>query len=318
MVFFITFLRALAACLITNAHYTDVYPTDLIANGGLLGNILFFAVSGYCLSNVKGTFFQWYGKRLYRVYPPMFIITMLYGMIGAYHIRWENAFYWFVYPTYYHFVLSIVLLYIPFFLCMNSRRIKTNLVTTMGIVALMWLLLYVMIYDKTYYHIDAVDEPMIRFLFFEAMLLGAYFRENRERFENRFKIKDVFLTIVAAGAYFGSKIFFSRTNELVGMQFINQVAVFILLFALFKLIAGIDYKLVSLPDRIKRIICFIAEMTLEIYLVQEVLLKMKNYFVFPLNWMLLTSSILTVAWLLHVICKQFYRIMDKYIFRSCR
>ena len=44
MVYFITFLRAMAACLITNAHYTGVYPTDLIANGGLIGDIIFFAV----------------------------------------------------------------------------------------------------------------------------------------------------------------------------------------------------------------------------------------------------------------------------------
>lgn len=32
MIFYITFLRALAAILITNAHYVGVYPTDLIAN----------------------------------------------------------------------------------------------------------------------------------------------------------------------------------------------------------------------------------------------------------------------------------------------
>ena len=47
MVTFITFLRAIAACLITNAHYTGIYPTDLIANGGLVGDVIFFAVSGY-------------------------------------------------------------------------------------------------------------------------------------------------------------------------------------------------------------------------------------------------------------------------------
>ena len=34
MICFITFLRAIASCLITNAHYTGIYPTDLIANGG--------------------------------------------------------------------------------------------------------------------------------------------------------------------------------------------------------------------------------------------------------------------------------------------
>ena len=53
MYYFINCLRALAATLITNAHYTNVYPISIIANGGLLGDILFFAVSGFCLYNIK-------------------------------------------------------------------------------------------------------------------------------------------------------------------------------------------------------------------------------------------------------------------------
>jgi len=84
MVFFIVVLRALSACLITNAHYTGIYPTDLIANGGLIGDILFFAISGYCLFNVKKSFPSWYGKRLYRIYPPVILITAIYFLIGSY------------------------------------------------------------------------------------------------------------------------------------------------------------------------------------------------------------------------------------------
>lgn len=100
MVFFITVLRALAACLITNAHYTGIYPTDLIANGGLIGDVLFFAVSGYCLYNIKMSFPRWYGKRLYRVYPPVLIMTLVYVLLGAYSLADHNAVWWFVYPTY--------------------------------------------------------------------------------------------------------------------------------------------------------------------------------------------------------------------------
>jgi peptidoglycan/LPS O-acetylase OafA/YrhL len=89
VIFFITFLRALAACFITNAHYTGIYPTDLIANGGLIGDVLFFAVSGYCLFNVKYElsvkgFAGWYGKRIWRVYPPVLIMTAIFMIAGAY------------------------------------------------------------------------------------------------------------------------------------------------------------------------------------------------------------------------------------------
>lgn len=41
MIYFATVLRWLAACIITNSHYTGVYPTNLIANGGLLGDVIF-------------------------------------------------------------------------------------------------------------------------------------------------------------------------------------------------------------------------------------------------------------------------------------
>ena len=42
MIFFITCLRMIAACLITNAHYTGIYPTDLIANGRIIGRCYIF------------------------------------------------------------------------------------------------------------------------------------------------------------------------------------------------------------------------------------------------------------------------------------
>lgn len=84
MIFFVTVLRALAAMIITNAHYVGVYPTDLIANGGLLGDVIFFAVSGFCLANPKLGFFRWYGKRISRIYPQVWLVTLLYALIGIF------------------------------------------------------------------------------------------------------------------------------------------------------------------------------------------------------------------------------------------
>lgn len=44
---FIIVLRALSALIITNSHYNNIYPLEIIANGGLLGDVLFFAISGF-------------------------------------------------------------------------------------------------------------------------------------------------------------------------------------------------------------------------------------------------------------------------------
>lgn len=314
MVFFITVLRALAACLITNAHYTGIYPTDLIANGGLIGDVLFFAVSGYCLYNVKMSFPRWYGKRLYRVYPPVFIMTLIYVLFGAYSLADHNAIWWFVYPTYYHFVASIIVLYIPFFFCMKIDWIKEHLVGVMGAVAVIWILIYFTVYDKSYYHIDTVREPMIRFLFMESMLLGAWFRQNDGKIRNKFKVWYPFATFGMFLIYFASKLLFSRRESLSQLQILNQFAIFALLVLLFITFAGLDSKLEKLPGWIKKVIGFISSITLEIYLVQYVLIDVLRLIGhFPLNWIVLTAAILVAAFTLHKVCELIYAGVDKLI-----
>lgn len=190
VIFCITFLRALAAMIITNSHYTGVYPTDLIANGGLLGDVIFFAVSGFCLYDVKMSFGKWYLRRIVRVYPAPIIITAVYMLLGLYNsfegIR--GFFEWFIYPTNYHFVASIIVLYIPFYVVVSVKQLREKISLVFVGVVIIHIIVYVFMYDKSYYHIDTVREPMIRFLFFEAMLIGAYFKNVFDKERDNFKI----------------------------------------------------------------------------------------------------------------------------------
>ena len=318
MIFFITFLRALAACLITNAHYTGIYPTDMIANGGLIGDVLFFAVSGYCLYNVKydlsaSGFGRWYGKRIWRVYPPVLIMTGIYMIFGCYSLSEHNALWWYGYPTYYHFVASIIVLYIPFFFIMKIGVLKDNIPKIMIAIAFAWLIVYFTVYDKTHYHIDTVREPMIRFLFMESMLLGAWFRQNDKKLRNSFKPVYPIISVIAFGAYFASKLLFSRRQSLSSLQFINQIMIFVLLFFVFKTFCGLDSKLEKMPEKLKKVIGFLSKLTLEIYVVQYVLIdaiRQRGLF-FPLNWLCITASIIVSAFLLHTVCDIMYKTVDK-------
>lgn len=317
MIFFVTVLRALAACLITNAHYVGIYPTDLIANGGLIGDIIFFAVSGFCLCNiqqelsVKG-FLSWYGKRLWRVYPPVVICTIVYMLLGPYNISNGGIFWWFIYPTYYHFVGSIVILYIPFFFMMKIKWVWDNIVKIMVGIATVWLLVYLFLYDKSYYHIDSVYEPMIRFLFIESMLLGAWFRINDEKLRNRENRLCWIATAALFILYFVSKLAFSRVAGLSSYQFLNQITIFALLSFVFKSFCGIDKKLEGIPGKLKRTIKFISSITLEIYVVQYVLVNLicSMRLAFPINWLILTTSIVTSAFILHTFCGLLYKGAD--------
>ena len=305
MIFFIVVLRALAAFLITNSHYTGIYPTDIIANGGLIGDVLFFAVSGYCLFNVKKSFPRWYGKRLARVYTPVLLITAVYFLLGRYTFDAGQKFlWWFIYPTGYHFVGSIVLLYIPFWFVGKFEWLRNRLGWIMGFVAVVYTATYLFFYDKSYYHIDNVREWMIKFLFFESMLLGAYFKKNQEKFHNKFYWWLPIVTVLVFAVYFASKLFFSKYTAYSYLQIINQILIFGLLFFVFWLFASLDAKLEKLPKWIKKIISFIADMTLEIYVVQSVLIEwIRPHLGFPLNWFVITASIIIAAFALHLVCK---------------
>lgn len=303
MIFFITVLRALAACIITNSHYTGVYPTDLIANGGLLGDVIFFAVSGFCLVNVKESFPKWYAKRIVRIFPAVLIISVIYVSLGFHQIELTpvGIFKAFIFPTNYHFVGSIILLYIPFYFVMKVQKFRNNLPLIAMSVLSVYLLIYMLLYDKSYYHIDNVREPIIRFLFFFAMLLGAYFRDNLEKFRNKKSLISWALLPVLFVSYFASKLIFSKVNSITYLQIINQFMLFALLVVVFRCFCSLDSKLENLPKWIKAIINFISGITLEIYLVQIGIIDKLNFFAFPFNWFLITVTIIVLAFLLHKI-----------------
>ncbi len=324
MITFIVWLRCLAALLITNAHYTGIYPIDILANGGLIGDIVFFAVSGYCLTNIKTGFFKWYGKRLVRILPPVLFITAVFALIGAYSfnyyakgtdltllfsllsnigIEYPKLLSWLVYPTYYHFVASILVLYIPYYFLLKSKYTRNHIPIVMAVIAAIYLIIYLFFYDKSYYHIDTVREPFCRFLFMESMLLGAYFRINDQRLRNTGRpIIYAICTVVAFVLYFASKLFFSK-EAFSFLQIVNQLVIFALLYFLFRWFTSIDAKLDSFPKWSNATVKFIANLTLEIYLVQYVLIDFVKSLAlpFPINWIALTAMIIAAAFILHII-----------------
>ncbi len=311
MIFYITVLRAIAAILITNAHYTNIYPIEIIANGGLLGDVIFFAVSGFCLYNIKENFIKWYSKRIIRIYPAVWIITTIFLALGLYTLDEMNIFQFMIYPTYYHFIASIIILYIFYYIIIKCKVLNDNIPKIMiGIFAIQ-LLVYIFIYDKSYYHIDVVREPMIRFLFLESMLLGALFRKRiYDNKKNNNKMLNWIMLVILIVLYFASKLCFAK-NILVQYQIINQIILFALLYFIFRVFEGIDSKLEKLPTKIKNVITFIAQITLEIYLVQYKIIPLFRDLIFPINWFVITAMIIVSAYLLHIVTNIIVKFISK-------
>lgn len=304
---FITVLRTLATCLITNTHLGSIYPKGLsfLAVGGLLGDALFFAVSGFCLVNsVNGGFFKWYGKRILRIYPTVLIISVICCLIGEYQI---TSFYDFVrvfiYPTRFHFIASIMLLYIFFFFVLKLTFLKNNLPLLMSVLGVIWLAVYVFAFDKTG-RLDTAEQPITKFLFFECMLFGAYVAINKDKFINNKSVLyrvGFFLSIVL---YLATKITVDRLG-LNNWQFLIIITVFLVSVSSLTAFSGLE-ELISKHNTIRKTVSFIAPLTLEIYVVQHLIIsriKDISVLVFPLNFISVIALILFCAILLNRIVK---------------
>lgn len=321
--FFVDLLRAFAAIIITNAHYTGIYPSDLIANGGLLGDVIFFSVSGFCLASPRIPFKQWYPKRLWRIYAVVWIATLAYVLLGAWAVNNAvDAVKWFIHPTKYHFIASITLLYIPLYFVAKYVELnkKNYTLAALGLVAVQ-LVLYFFVYDKSYYHIDKVREPMIEFLFFQSMLLGLYFRRQCTKGfltvgnSNWGGQKMVLWSCLALmlAVYFASKMLFVKRASISEFQLLNQIVLFISLFLLFRCTYTLEDKLKKHSERwLWKIVEFLSDHTLEIYCVQYVIIDwVRNMGLsFPINWFALTTTILLAATVLRWVSQKVIKLVN--------
>ena len=129
-----TVLRFIATCLITNTHYNDVYPIGSLAVGGLLGDVLFFIVSGFVLAKpTSQNFGSWYWKRVKRIYPTIFAGVCWYMLTGYRTFNNSNWFEAFIFPTFFVFIAAIILLYIPFYFVNRIKNRKCFLFVILGL-----------------------------------------------------------------------------------------------------------------------------------------------------------------------------------------
>lgn len=84
----IDILKFFAALLITNSHMGLLYPDSLakLSTGGAIGDVLFFFCSGFTLFLGRGgNFFNWYKRRINRIYPTV----LMWAAISAFFFHWR-------------------------------------------------------------------------------------------------------------------------------------------------------------------------------------------------------------------------------------
>lgn len=298
---FITLLRALACVLITNAHYEDVYPIKIIANGGLLGDVIFFAVSGYCIYNIRYPFHQWYLKRILRIYPAVWFVTIVYLTFGFYEVQSVKSFtYQFLYPTNFHFVGSIMTLYVLYYCAIKMSCLESRLPIVMVTTAVLFFGYYAFIYDKSVYTIDVVRNWEIRVLFLEAMLLGAWFRKKRDTMIGSKKTWLFIPLSLTFLAYMGFKLSLTRSAAWYPYQIVNWILLYSTLALIFRFILGFEERIRSMPKFAVTLFTFISMITLETYVVQyELIPRLSRTGPFPVNFIIVSVAIILAAYIIN-------------------
>lgn len=283
----IVWLRCIATMLITNSHFTVLYPaqTPYLSFGGLFGNCLFFFVSGYCLTHAKAPFFGWYTRKLLRVYIPYFLFLPWLFMSG-YHF--ERPLY-VVFPVEpYHFLPTIIVLYPLYFFCTylnRNTRVKYYhcVVATIAVQCAY----YFLILDYSTQSVTKNFSIMVLISYFIVMLLGGMLKENY----HPKKTGVYFVGAVLTFAVYTVQSFLPFQGVMKLLQWVIAIP-----FAF-----SMGGMLISAEERLKTpaVVSLLADMTLEIYLVQYIAIDAYSQIAFPTGLLFCTISIVGLAYALH-------------------
>ncbi len=299
---FIIWLRALAAVFITNAHYADVWPYSFMAFGGQIGNIMYFFISGFCLYNVKDTFFKWYGKRIIRIYPALWVAATVSILVGDNTVGGLLALiHCYVFPTWYHFIGSIMLLYIVFYIIRTmQKRYDIKTYYFMLFILLLFSVVYCLRFNTKIFHIESIAEKWVLFQFMEAMLIGSLLREQYEKVSEKVSLVSILNVVVPFVLYILLKKVIPSKEILFKFQIVLPFILLWLVWGLANLFVKFEKR--NLFEKINRYIShgvsFIASISLEIYLCQYVVIE-RNVFSFPLSFIIITGGIIIYAWCTH-------------------
>lgn len=296
----IDILKFLAALLITNSHMEILYGQySWLATGGAIGDSIFFFCSGYTLFLGRvGNFFNWYKRRINRIYPTVFAWMLVCCIVWNWNINFLDILFhgggWFV---------ECIMIYYVIIWFVNKyfiNHLKIIFVLSTIIVSLKYFvdraeLSRISIYGLTTFKY---------WLFFLSMLAGSMFGLARK--QSSFKIGSWYLNLICILFFIVLFYGFSYICTLQGLEFLQLLTIFPLIaisIYLYKFCSSTFMLKMLRSKQIGLIVKFIGGLCLEIYIVQYNLYTDRLNFLFPLNIPIMFLYILCTAYLLKCLAK---------------
>lgn len=306
-------IQALATLLIANSHLEAFYPKAWLAADGLLGNSLFFLLSGYglmCSEQQRSrSFGAYYWRRILRIYPAL-LLTVLVFQVG-----WQEA--WrpwtlvdylrhLIYPTAYGYIQQIMVFYVAFFLLAKLRQPRVFL----------WLAAALCL-PYAWFHLEDVRRSGDRLalgnlnpwmwwiFFFQVMLLGGWLA-GREPGWLRARLQRLWLILgLAFGVYVGLKFAMVKgiqtpLGPLANYYFLLHILTLVVIVLAFGLTTSPRFQeAFNKLQPLAAVVSIIGGLTLEIYLVHVFVLatpRVVSLF-FPVNVAVFFLLSIGLSWL---------------------
>lgn len=326
---FVIYLKALATILITNSHFDTIYPISQLSMRGSIGNSIFFWVSGFCLSNIKsrGSIVvdggAWYLHRLWRIYLPC-VVAVLINTFYRYmiHIATPNLkeiLGNIVNPTVgFWFVQAILVLYILYYITvrlLDNGTLSFKVVfITIGII---YTISYVLCVDKSYVSIER--DSLFKWIYYFAVMMLGFYCKKKKRSNAQNKVSLLIVCSAMFVIFYGLQFVIKRCTVLLPFQFIIHVEEVVFIYYITYLFENLESFFIKIKHKtaISKIADSLAKITLEIYLVQMVVIDLcAEHLAFPLSFVVAVVGIYVYAIIVNSISTQVRRIVEKIVIRK--
>lgn len=289
-------VRCLAALFIANSHLTDYYAIPQLAGDGLLGNSLFFLLSGYGLAkgdqHNRRPARDWFSRRLRKIYPSVMIVLAATAIVDFRSLsinRLMDVPMQIIWPPQYPFIKQITTFYLIYFLWSRTRFSRWPLALCLCLVpfyAAGWL--------------NDVPEQRTHilhwFFYFQVMMLGVVVARYRLN-ERKVRSKVVWTGFVVSSlAYLGVKFVLSRCG--LAVEYVSVLHLLVLPVMYFMLLISAETRVTGWLRRggpLSQFVAWLAGVTLEVYLVHYPVLENRHILAAPMPLNLILFWILTFA-----------------------
>lgn len=300
----ITLLKVIATFCITWFHFKWTVPAQLspLFIGGAIGNSLFFFASGFLLKFKDEQYpCEWLIKKFLRLLPSIWVFYLGSSLLCSnYTFAWYNLLYpttfWFVNAILIYFVISYVLFAI------NQKFFNQKSMIPASSIGRKRLFLMIFWGHFLYFFLFAypcndiiMDNGGLQcwFFWFAFFIIGQFCRLKNISFKGSYA--SLFKLALSIIAFFAYKKFAINSSLLLIMQ--SVFIPLLLAWITYEILQSVSFLIrLRYPSWLKKFFVAISNLTLDIYIVQMILINAIMPIVpFPFNIIISFISILIIA-----------------------